>query len=392
MVRLQRVLAAILCLGCSLFSTTGRATEVRNHPPPPLPPAQETGFLNRKVELNGSTYRFQIYLPEEFRRDEHKPWPILLFLHGRGERGAEGMFQTQIGLPLAVRDHPERWPFIIVMPQCLFPNFWTDPVMLDMAMAALDQEVAEFHTDPSRTYLTGLSMGGYGAWELARMYPHRWAAIVIASGGPFWSYAPERWQLANTLPGEYARIIGRTPIWMFHGSEDNVVPMRESDLMFNAFKAGGGNVRLWIYQGQHHDSWARAYNEPELPRWLLTHRFGTLPEPPPYAERLVVPLHPNAVKLPLPVLDSIAGEYRDANGHLAATLFRQGEALYEKDPHGEVTEVEAEAANTFFYPLGSIWTRLTVEHDKQGHVTALLYHDDRHEERWERMRPVARTP
>ena len=302
------------------------------------------------------------------------------------------MFQTQIGLPLAVRDHPERWPFIIVMPQCLFPNFWTDPVMLDMAMAALDQEVAEFHTDPSRTYLTGLSMGGYGAWELARMYPHRWAAIVIASGGPFWSYAPERWQLANTLPAEYARIIGRTPIWMFHGSEDNVVPMRESDLMFNAFKAGGGNVRLWIYQGLHHDSWARAYNEPELPRWMLSHRFGTLPEPPPYAERLVVPLHPNAVKLPLPVLDSIAGEYRDANGHLAATLFRQGEALYEKDPHGEVTEVEAEAPNSFFYPLGSIWTRLTVEHDKQGHVTALLYHDDRHEERWERMHPVARTP
>jgi predicted esterase len=357
-----------------------------------LPPAQETGFLNRKVELNGATYRFQIYLPEEFRRDEHKPWPILLFLHGRGERGSEGMFQTQIGLPLAVRDHPDRWPFIIVMPQCLFPNFWTDPVMLDMAMAALDQEVAEFHTDPSRTYLTGLSMGGYGAWELARMYPHRWAAIVIASGGPFWSYAPERWQQANTLPPEYARVIGRTPIWMFHGSEDNVVPMRESDLMFNAFKATGGNVRLWIYQGLHHDSWARAYNEPELPRWLLSRRFGTLPEPPPYAERLVVPLHPNAIKLPVPVLDSIVGEYRDANGHLAATLFRQGEALYEKDPHGEVTEVEAEAPNSFFYPLGSIWTRLTVEHDKQGRVTALLYHDDRHEERWERMRPVTRTP
>ncbi len=111
-----------------------------------------------------------------------------------------------------------------------------------------------------------------------------------------------------------------------------------------------------------------------------------------YAERLVVPLHPTAIKLPLPVLDSIAGEYRDAGGHLAATLFRQGEALYEKDPHGEVTEVEAESQNSFFYPLGSIWTRLTVEHDKQGRVSALLYHDDRHEERWERMHSVARTP
>jgi len=279
-----------------------------------------------------------------------------------------------------------------VMPQCIFPNFWTDAVMLDMAMAALDQEAAEFHADAARTYLTGISMGGYGAWELARLNPRRWAAIAIASGGPFWSYAPERWKLANTLPGEYARIIGRTPIWMFHGSEDNVVPTRESELMYNAFKSAGGNVRLWIYQGLHHDSWARAYNEPELPKWLLARRLGAVPELPPYAERLVVPLHPNAIKLPVPVLDSIVGEYRDADGHLAATLFRQGEVLYEKDPHGEVTEVEAEAPNTFFYPLGSIWTRLTVEHDKQGRVIALLYHDDRHEERWERMRPIARIP
>ena len=392
MVRLPRVLAASLFFTWLFLPAAGRATEPRTHPLPPMPPAQETGFLNRQVELRGVSYRFQVYVPEDFRRDEHKPWPILLFLHGRGERGSEGMFQTQIGLPLAVRDHPERWPFIIVMPQCLFPNFWTDPAMLDMAMAALEQEIAEFHTDPTRTYLTGLSMGGYGAWELARLYPRRWAAIVIAAGGIFWSYAPERWQQAATLPGEYARVLGHTPVWMFHGSEDNVVPVRESELMYNAVKAAGGNVRLWIYQGLHHDSWARAYNEPELPRWLLSHHLGADPEPPSYAERLVVPLHPAAIKLPLPVLDSIAGEYRDANGHLAATLFRQGEALYEKDPHGEVTEVEAEAPNTFFYPLGSIWTRLTVEHDKQGRVTALLYHDDRHEERWERMKPPARTP
>jgi len=165
------------------------------------------------------------------------------------------------------------------------------------------------------------------------------------------------------------------------------VPMRESDLMFNAFKANGGNVRLWVYQGLHHDSWARAYNEPELPRWLLSHHLGAVPEPPSLAERLVIPLHPTAIKLPVSALDTIAGEYRDPNGRLAATIFRQGEALYERDPNGEVTEVEAEAPNTFFYPLGSTWTRLTVEHDKQGRVTALLFHDDRHEERWERTLP-----
>ena len=392
MARIPGILLSSMLLAWALLPTPARAYDSRGHAAPPLPPAQETGFLNRKVEVNGVTYRFQIYLPEDFRRDEHKPWPILLFLHGRGERGAEGMFQTQIGLPLEVRDHPERWPFIIVMPQCLFTNFWTDPEMLNMAMAALDQETTEFHTDPNRTYLTGLSMGGYGAWELARLYPKRWAAIAIAAGGPFWSYAPERWKQSATIPGEYARAVGRTPVWMFHGSEDNVVPPKESDLMFNALKANGGHVRLWIYQGLHHDSWARAYNEPELPRWLLAHHLNGTTEPSQFAERLVIPLHPNAVKLPASALDNIAGEYRDSNGHLAATMFRQGDVLYEKDPHGEVTEVEAESPNVFFYPLGGIWTRLTIERDTQGKIVALLYRDDRHEERWERTKAPQAHP
>jgi len=107
-----------------------------------------------QIELHGATYRFQVYLPEEWRRDDHKQWPIILFLHGRGERGSRGCGQTQIGLPQAVRDHPERWPFVIVMPQCPLPAYWTDPDMLAMAMAALDQEAAEFHADPERTYLS----------------------------------------------------------------------------------------------------------------------------------------------------------------------------------------------------------------------------------------------
>ena len=173
---------------------------------------QETGFLNRKLELHGLTYRFQVYLPEEWRRDDRKLWPIILFLHGRGERGSEGMWQTQIGLPEAVRDHPERWPFVIVMPQCPQRPLLDRPrALMALAMAALDHETAEFHGDPDRTYLTGLSLGGYGAWELARLHPHRWAAIAIAAGGVFWSYAPERWKQAATLPAEYARALGRTP-------------------------------------------------------------------------------------------------------------------------------------------------------------------------------------
>jgi acetyl esterase/lipase len=350
---------------------------------------QETGFLNRRIELHGVSYRFQVYLPEEWRRDDHKQWPILLFLHGRGERGSEGMWQTQIGLPQAVRDHPERWPFVIVMPQCPLANYWTDPEMLDMAMATLDRETAEFRGDPERTYLSGLSLGGYGAWELARLYPRRWAAVAIAASGVFWSYAPERLQQAATLPAEYAKALGRTPVWLFHGSDDNVVASRQSELMYQAIKADGGHVRLWYFQGLKHDCWTRAYNEPELPRWLLAHHGGPKPELSSFAERLVIPFHPPAIKLPVAVLDSLAGEYRDARGRPIVTVFRQGDQIYEKNLQGEVAELAAESPTTFFYPNGSSTTRLLFERDGQGHVTALVLRDDRHQERWEKRNGVS---
>jgi acetyl esterase/lipase len=396
MVRFLRFLGACLLLAGPVLpvwaSVPGAESPVasKSRHDKPEPP-QETGFLNRRIELHGVSYRFQVYLPEEWRRDDRKQWPIILFLHGRGERGSEGMWQTQIGLPEAVRDHPDRWPFVIVMPQCPLSDYWTDPEMMAMAMTTLDRETEEFHGDPEHTYLTGLSLGGYGAWELARLYPHRWAAVAIAASGVFWSYAPERWQEAATLPAEYARALGRTPVWLFHGSDDPVVPPRESELMFEALKAAGGHVRLWVYQGLRHDCWDRAYDESELPRWLLAHRTApatasgsTVAELPPLAERLVIPFHPPIVKLAPAILDSLAGEYRDKNGHPVITVFRQGDQLYEKNLQGEITELAAESASSFFDLNGSSTTRLIFEHDGQGRVTALVLRDDRHEERWEK--------
>ena len=351
---------------------------------------QETGFLNRTLDLRGIAYHFQVYLPEDFRRDDHRQWPIILFLHGRGERGAEGMWQTQIGLPSSVRDHPERWPFIIVMPQCPQMHYWTEPDMMTMAMSALNQEILEFHADTSRTYLTGLSLGGYGAWELARTYPKRWAAVAIAAGGIFWSYAPDRWHEAATLPAEYARAVGHTPFWLFHGSDDPVVPVREDEMMFAALKASGGHLRYWVYQGLKHDCWFRAFNEPDLPRWLLSHRVDPKQEPGPYAERVVIPLHPPALHLTPAQLDNFTGDYVDERGTLAVTLFRQGDQLYQKNIHGEINELAAESLSLLFYPNGSSISRVAVERDADGHIAALTFRDDRHEERWERTRPNQR--
>ena len=385
--RISAVCAAVvltLASGTAYAGTPAASRHVRHEPP------QETGFLNRRVEVNDVSYRFQVYLPEEYRRDDGKLWPIILFLHGRGERGSEGMWQTQIGLPLEVRDHPERWPFIIVMPQCPIPSHWTDPAIITMAMAALDQMTDEFLGDPDRTYLTGLSLGGYGAWELAKDYPHRWAAIVIASGGIFWSYAHDRWLQASTLPAEYAQAVGRTPIWLFHGGDDGVVQPRQSEMMYEAVRAASGNIRLWIYQGVTHDSWERAYNEPELPRWLLSHRRAAKPDSNPVlAEREIIPRHPPVAKLSQAALDAIAGDYREPDGH-TLVIYRQGGDLYEKDQYGVVLPLDAASASELFYPNGSSLIRMVVERDREGRVTAIVYHDDRHEERWEKQPAVSR--
>jgi len=388
MPRILRLLAACLCLlwgvaPTSLHAAAGSKTSHKN-------PTQETGFLNRRVEISGVSYRYQVYVPEEWRRNDHKLWPVILFLHGRGERGSEGMWQTQIGLPEAIRDHPDRWPFIVVMAQCAIDRYWTDREMLDMAMKELDQEVEEFHGDPARTYLSGLSLGGYGSWELAHQDPTRWAAIAIAAGGIFWSYAPERWQRASALSNEYAKTVGRTPIWLFHGADDKIVAPRQDELLYTALKANGGHVRLWVYEGLKHDCWTRAYDEPELPRWLLSHRREPNP-PSPFAERVLIPLHPQPIKLSPAQLDSFAGEYVDKRGLVVVTLFRQGDVLYQKNHYGEIAELGAESQSILFYPNGSSLTRLAVERDPQGRVTGLVLHDDRHEEHWERIRPDLRN-
>jgi predicted esterase len=402
------VLLLRLSAAFSLFAAVAHATPAATPGKPvrPVPqPPQDTGFLNRSIVLQGITYKFQVYLPEDFYhpisdklpRKKTEPPPIILFLHGRGERGSEGMWQTQIGLPQQLRDHPERWPFIVVMPQCPYRHFWTDPDMLRMAMGALDQETREFHAGADRTYLAGLSLGGYGAWELAKDHPHRWAAIAIASSGIFWSYAPERWREQSTLPAEYARAVGHTPIWLFHGMEDTTVVPRQSEIMYEAIKAENGHIRFWEYQGLHHDCWTRAFNEPELPRWLLSHRLNAQGQPvhdhpsapetqlPPYAEHLVVPLHPAPLKLPVSILDTYVGEYRDIYNVPVATIQRQGEQVFLKNAQGDVYEIEAESTSTFFYPSGSL-TRLTFEHDSQGRVTGILFRDDRHEEMWEKKK------
>jgi len=235
----------------------------------------ETGFLDRTVNVAGKDYRYEVYVPADFR--SKKSWPVILFLHGSGERGSDGLLQTDVGLPHAIRQKSSRFPFILVMPQCSDEMIWSAPDMKAQALAALDDSIREFHGDRRRVYLTGLSMGGYAGWEFAIAERGRFAALVPICSGV---RAPSDWpELRVHLPddaknadpyGEVARRIGKMPVWMFHGDADDSVPVEESRNMAAALKAAGADFKYTEYPGVGHNSWDNAYAEPDLVPWLLS--------------------------------------------------------------------------------------------------------------------------
>ncbi len=236
----------------------------------------QTGFLNRIAVIDRVTYKYQVYVPAEWSKD--KKWPVILFLHGAGERGEDGLLQTQVGIATAIRTRAERFPCIVVIPQCRKNIWWTEPMMEAQALKALDQSMKEFRGDPDRVYLTGLSMGGYGTWGFASRNPGKFAALAPICGGV---RLPERASSSReasqpdpkTDPyAEVAQKVGKTPVWIFHGGADPVVPPSESQKMKDSLKTVGGNVKYTEYDGVGHNSWDRAYAEPEFMPWLLSQR------------------------------------------------------------------------------------------------------------------------
>lgn len=211
-----------------------------------------TGFLNRTVEAAGKSIPYVLYVPRDYTPD--KKWPVILFLHGSGERGTDGLKQSQVGLGGAVRLHPERYPALVVMPQCAPNERWSGD-MAALALKAVDQIMAEYSCDPSRQYLTGLSMGGYGSWLIAAQHPTRFAAVVPVCGGG--------------SPDDASKLKD-TPIWAFHGDADKAVPVARSRQMVEAIKAAGGTlIKYTEYPGVEHNSWDAAYSDKAMAEWLF---------------------------------------------------------------------------------------------------------------------------
>ncbi len=266
---MKRVLSrSLLLLAASLVSA---ATVIAQK--------SETGFLNRSVMVNGSEYRYQVYVPREFTRTRR--WPLILFLHGGGSYGNDGIKPTNGGLAESIRSNPDRFPAIVVFPQAHADN--TPGWLLEggrAALAAIDRSIKEFRGDEARVYLTGLSAGGNGAWYLASKHPERFAAAVVlcgfiskfkgkTSGVDYPPLAPA------TAADPYAFIaakIARIPIRIFHGDADESVSVEESRRMFAALKASGADVEYAELPGLGHNIWDTVYARADLFEWLFKQR------------------------------------------------------------------------------------------------------------------------
>lgn len=202
--------------------------------------------IRRQVDL-----RYLLFLPRGYAV-AREPWPLLLFLHGAGERG-EDLERVKIhGPPKRVAGWPD-FPFVLVSPQVSESMAWDSVALASL----LDELLATLHLDPDRVLVTGLSMGGHGTWRFATDFPERVAAIAPVCGA-----------------GEPYRVcrIRHVPVWAFHGALDTVVLPRTDELTVEALRACGGNVRYTVYPDLGHDAWTRTYDDPALYEWLLAQR------------------------------------------------------------------------------------------------------------------------
>jgi predicted peptidase len=195
---------------------------------------------------------YLLYLPKDYDSKEGK-WPLMLFLHGRGESRGPLSVVKKWGPPRLI-EHGENFPFLVASPQCPEAESWAQPQQQAALLALLDHLVKTYKVDGSRIYLAGLSMGGFGSWRLAADHPERFAAVVPVCGGG---------------KVEDAQKLKDLPIWVFHGVADPTVPVQRSIEMVEAIKkAGGTNIRFTPLEHIGHNSWEAAFGSPDLYQWL----------------------------------------------------------------------------------------------------------------------------
>lgn len=230
------------------------------------------GIFNIPAEFAGhptghSQLRYLLYLPERYYWEADRLWPLILYLHGAGDRDNDSAFLMSSGLPevLYLGEQPEDFPFVVLSPQALPGGAWlTGDIQLEL-MALLDEILNTYRVDPSRVYLTGLGLGGHGAWLLAMIYSDQFAAMVSVSGSGFLTIRTSR--------RDFLCQLADLPVWAIHGALDNFSdPQTAENNVMALVEDCRGEVRWTLYPDQGHlGAGAVAYRDPELYSWLLAH-------------------------------------------------------------------------------------------------------------------------
>lgn len=227
----------------------------------------ETGVVTLDVDSMPREFAFRLMKPDPDAGPG--PYPLVVFLHGAGERGSDNESHLKY-LPtrMAREENRKRFPCYLLAVQCPSGDSWVSDERIDgitsvpksdaspmrVVIAAMDKVIADEDVDVDRIYLTGLSMGGYGAWQLAALQPERFAGVLPICGGGDPATAPALKDL---------------DILVFHGADDRVVPERESRVMVEAVKRAGGSVEYKVLPGVAHDSWSHAYGKHDAIEWLF---------------------------------------------------------------------------------------------------------------------------
>ena len=246
------VLASVLALtGCSTLPQ-----------PTPMVQSKQTAQLLTKTRSKRINLNYLLFLPEGYAAKPSTNWPLILFLHGIGERGSDP-WKVKVHGPPKIAEKMTNFPFIVISPQCPNGEWWSNEIL----GALLDEMIAKYQVDTNRLYLTGLSMGGFGAWNLALEFPQRFAAVapVCGGGNPYYP---------NAYDARRKAVLKSLPFWVFHGDKDPSVALEESERMVKALKKFGCDVKFTVYPGVGHDCWTQTYNNPQLYEWFLEHKRG----------------------------------------------------------------------------------------------------------------------
>ncbi|MHB8897253.1 MAG: carboxylesterase family protein [Thermoguttaceae bacterium] len=207
-----------------------------------LKPGEFKAEVTTTVECN-----YLLYTPKDY--DSKDAWPLMVFLHGAGERG-DDLELLKIHGPTKLITGGKDFPCIVLAPQCPKYLWWQSEVLIKL----IDKVAGQYKVDRKRIYLTGLSMGGFATWDLAAKHPQVFAAIAPICGGGD--------------PANAKAYVG-IPTWVFHGGKDSTVPLSSSEKMVEAIKAAGGDPKFTVYPDAGHDSWTATYDNPEFYTWLF---------------------------------------------------------------------------------------------------------------------------